>query len=72
MGMKKDSERRKKDWRDSFEDNYIIAGALDGGTQVISFILNLALFDAAGPAVPFPQWWGNDGNYSADRCLAPA
>ncbi|KAE9386719.1 OPT superfamily oligopeptide transporter [Gymnopus androsaceus JB14] len=51
--------------------NYIIAGALDGGTQVISFILNLALFGAAGPAVPV-SWWGNDGNYSADRCLAPA
>ena len=33
-------------------DNYIVAGALDGGTQVISFILNLALFGAAGPAVP--------------------
>ncbi|KAE9401758.1 OPT superfamily oligopeptide transporter [Gymnopus androsaceus JB14] len=49
--------------------NYIVAGALDGGTQVISFILNLALFGAAGPAVP---WWGNDGKYSADRCLAPA
>lgn len=32
-------------------DNYIVAGALDGGTQVISFILNLAVFGAAGPAV---------------------
>ncbi|KAJ4478642.1 OPT oligopeptide transporter protein-domain-containing protein [Lentinula edodes] len=52
--------------------NYIVAGALDGGTQVISFILNLAIFGAAGPAVPFPNWWGNDLKYSADRCMAPA
>lgn len=32
-------------------DNYIIAGALDGGTQVISFILNFAVFGAAGTEV---------------------
>ncbi|KAF8824364.1 hypothetical protein HHX47_DHR8000136 [Lentinula edodes] len=52
--------------------NYIISGALDGGTQVISFILNLAVFGAAGTEVDFPQWWGNDFNLSADRCVAPA
>ncbi|KAE9400851.1 OPT oligopeptide transporter [Gymnopus androsaceus JB14] len=51
--------------------NYIIAGALDGGTQVISFILNFAVFGAAGTEVDFPNWWGNDFNLSADRCLAP-
>ncbi|KAJ3760526.1 OPT oligopeptide transporter [Lentinula raphanica] len=52
--------------------NYIISGALDGGTQVISFILNLAVFGAAGVEVDFPQWWGNDFNLSADRCAPPA
>ncbi|KIK64985.1 hypothetical protein GYMLUDRAFT_240324 [Collybiopsis luxurians FD-317 M1] len=52
--------------------NYIIAGALDGGTQVISFILNLAVFGAAGTQTNFPQWWGNDFNLSADRCAPPA
>lgn len=41
-------------------DNYIVAGALDGGTQVISFILNLAVFGAVGDAHSFPEWWGND------------
>jgi len=51
--------------------NYIVAGALDGGTQVISFILNLAVFGAVGNAHAFPEWWGNDLKYSADRCLAP-
>ncbi|KAJ6517714.1 OPT oligopeptide transporter [Mycena vulgaris] len=52
--------------------NYIVAGALDGGTQVISFILNLAVFGAVGNAHAFPEWWGNDLNLSADRCLAPS
>ncbi|KAH9833277.1 OPT oligopeptide transporter [Rhodofomes roseus] len=51
--------------------NYIVAAALDGGTQVIVFILNFAIFGAAGKTVFFPQWWGNDFNLSADRCLAP-
>jgi OPT family oligopeptide transporter len=51
--------------------NFIVAGALDGGTQVISFILNLAVFGAVGTAHEFPQWWGNDFTMSADRCLLP-
>ncbi|KAI0732699.1 OPT oligopeptide transporter [Fomitopsis betulina] len=52
--------------------NYIVAAALDGGTQIIVFILNFALFGAAGHPVAFPNWWGNDLSLSADRCLAPA
>ncbi|KAI5830925.1 OPT superfamily oligopeptide transporter [Schizophyllum commune Tattone D] len=51
--------------------NYIVAGALDGGTQVISFILNLAVFGAVGEAHNFPEWWGNSLKYSSDRCLLP-
>ncbi|EPS95668.1 OPT oligopeptide transporter [Fomitopsis schrenkii] len=52
--------------------NYIVAAALDGGTQIVVFILNFALFGAAGHPVNFPNWWGNDLSLSADRCLAPA
>jgi hypothetical protein len=52
-------------------DNYLFAGAMDGGTQVISFILNFAVFGAAGTAHAFPDWWGNDSKYSADRCMMP-
>ncbi|KZT09762.1 OPT oligopeptide transporter [Laetiporus sulphureus 93-53] len=48
--------------------NYIVAAGLDGGTQVISFILNFAVFGASGMAHNFPFWWGNDTNLSADRC----
>ncbi|CAL1705639.1 unnamed protein product [Somion occarium] len=51
--------------------NYIMAAALDGGTQVISFILNFAVFGASGTAHNFPVWWGNDISLSADRCVLP-
>ncbi|KAI0364037.1 OPT oligopeptide transporter [Pilatotrama ljubarskyi] len=51
--------------------NYIVAAALDGGTQVISFILNFAVFGASGTPHNFPVWWGNDTKLSADRCAAP-
>ncbi|PCH35316.1 OPT oligopeptide transporter [Wolfiporia cocos MD-104 SS10] len=51
--------------------NYIVAAAMDGGTQVIMFILNFAIFGASGNAHTFPQWWGNDLNLSADRCMPP-
>ncbi|KAI0333608.1 OPT oligopeptide transporter [Cubamyces sp. BRFM 1775] len=51
--------------------NYIMAAALDGGTQVISFILNFAVFGASGTAHSFPDWWGNDLSLSADRCALP-
>lgn len=47
--------------------NYLLAGALDGGTQVISFILNFAVFGAAGDAHAFPEWWGNDLKYSTGK-----
>lgn len=55
--------------------NYIISGAIDGGTQVMVFILSFAVFGAAGTAHDFPTWWGNpslDNGFSADRCKAPA
>lgn len=51
--------------------NYIVAAGLDAGTQVIIFLLNFAIFGAAGNQHQFPQWWGNDGNLSADRCVLP-
>jgi OPT family oligopeptide transporter len=52
-------------------EQYLLAGALDGGTQVISFILNFAVFGAAGHPTDFPEWWGNDLSMSTDRCLLP-
>ncbi|TFY74807.1 hypothetical protein EWM64_g9205 [Hericium alpestre] len=48
--------------------NYILAAALDGGTQVMVFILSFAVQGASGDSHLFPQWWGANqaGNY--DHC----
>jgi hypothetical protein len=48
--------------------NYLMSAALDGGSQVILFILSFAVFGASGTAVDFPTWWGNPSNRSVDRC----
>jgi hypothetical protein len=34
--------------------NYILGGALDGGAQVMVFILSFAVFGASGKDRPFP------------------
>jgi hypothetical protein len=48
--------------------NYLIGAALDGGSQLIVFILSFAVLGASGTERPFPTWWGNpDGN--PDHCL---
>ncbi|KAF7307796.1 OPT oligopeptide transporter [Mycena kentingensis (nom. inval.)] len=49
--------------------NYIMSAALDGGSQVILFILSFAVFGASGKGVDFPYWWGNPENLSVDRRL---
>ncbi|KAJ6513070.1 OPT oligopeptide transporter protein-domain-containing protein [Mycena sanguinolenta] len=48
--------------------NYILAAALDGGTQVMVFILSFAVQGASGNAHLFPQWWGANQNGNYDRC----
>lgn len=35
--------------------NYILGGALDGGAQVMVFILSFAVFGASGVEKPFPK-----------------
>ncbi|KAF7316671.1 OPT oligopeptide transporter [Mycena chlorophos] len=49
--------------------NYVLASALDGGTQVMVFILSFAVQGASGNAHLFPQWWGANQNGNYDRCL---
>ncbi|KAJ7784362.1 OPT oligopeptide transporter protein-domain-containing protein [Mycena metata] len=46
--------------------NYILSAALDGGSQVILFILSFAVFGASGNSVAFPYWC----TLSVDRCMA--
>lgn len=44
--------------------NYLLSAAMDGGTQVLVFILTFAVFGGSGKAVPFPYWAGNNGGGS--------
>ena len=48
--------------------NYILGGALDGGAQVMIFILSFAVFGATGTGRPFPAWWGNPAQGNVDYC----
>ncbi|KAI0305716.1 OPT oligopeptide transporter [Multifurca ochricompacta] len=59
---------RRPQWFKKY--NYITSAALDGGSQVIIFILSFAVFGASGKAVDFPNWWGNPMALSVDRCAA--
>jgi OPT family oligopeptide transporter len=51
--------------------NYIVSAALDGGTQVMVFILTFAVFGGSGKAVPFPTWAGNPDSsiHNLDYCM---
>lgn len=48
--------------------NYLVSAGMDGGTQVMVFLLSFAVAGASGVARPFPEWWGNNINGNADRC----
>lgn len=48
--------------------NYILAAALDGGTQVMVFLLSFAVEGASGKSHLFPQWWGANQGGNYDRC----
>lgn len=48
--------------------NYILGGALDGGAQVMIFILSFAVFGASGKSKPFPAWAGNPVVGNVDYC----
>ncbi|MCJ1411801.1 hypothetical protein MMC19_005893 [Ptychographa xylographoides] len=41
--------------------NYILSAAMDGGTQVLVFILTFAVQGGSGAAVIFPTYWGQNG-----------
>ncbi|KAJ5121340.1 uncharacterized protein N7515_009301 [Penicillium bovifimosum] len=52
-----------------FKDySYLIAGAFDGASLTVLFILSFAVFGAGGPAHPFPSWWGNNQKGNYDWC----
>ncbi|TAQ84499.1 hypothetical protein B7494_g7178 [Chlorociboria aeruginascens] len=50
--------------------NYITSAALDGGTQIMVFILTFAVFGGSGVERPFPHWAGNPDKslHNLDYC----
>ncbi|KAF2428075.1 OPT superfamily oligopeptide transporter [Tothia fuscella] len=50
--------------------NYILCAGLDGGTNVIAFILTFAVFGGAGVDVNFPKYWGNNHQKNYDYCMS--
>ncbi|KAH7929974.1 OPT superfamily oligopeptide transporter [Leucogyrophana mollusca] len=48
--------------------NYILGGALDGGAQVMIFLLSFVVFGASGKPRPFPTWAGNPAVGNVDYC----
>jgi len=51
--------------------NYLISAAMDGGTQVLVFVLTFAVFGGSGKAVPFPTWAGTPDStlHNNDYCM---
>ncbi|OKL61431.1 hypothetical protein UA08_03142 [Talaromyces atroroseus] len=51
--------------------NYLISAALDGGTQIMVFILTFAVAGGSGTAHPFPYWAGNPdlSKHNTDYCM---
>ncbi|KAJ5822830.1 Oligopeptide transporter OPT superfamily [Penicillium robsamsonii] len=50
--------------------SYLIAGAFDGASLTVLFILSFAVFGAGGVSHPFPSWWGNNAEGHYDWCPA--
>ena len=59
---------RKKHPKWFVKYNFLVSAALDGGTQVLVFILTFAVQGGSGKAVPFPAWAGNKPN-NLDYCM---
>jgi hypothetical protein len=59
--------RYKPEWFIKY--NYVLAAALDGGTQVVVFVLTYAVLGGIGPEVPFPKYWGNNVGGNFDYCM---
>lgn len=58
--------RYKPEW--FLKYNYVLCAGLEGGTQVIIFILTFAFLGGSGKPVTFPTYWGNRGG-NVDFCM---
>jgi hypothetical protein len=46
----------------------VLCAGLDGGTQVVVFIITFIFFGASGKPILFPNYWGNNGG-NIDYCM---
>ena len=46
----------------------MLCAGLDGGTQVVVFIMTFVFFGASGKPINFPAYWGNNVNGNFDYC----
>ncbi|KAF2193594.1 OPT superfamily oligopeptide transporter [Zopfia rhizophila CBS 207.26] len=58
--------RYKPEWFVKY--NYVLAAALDGGTQVLVFVLTYTVLGGVAPEVKFPKYWGNNRDGNFDYC----
>jgi hypothetical protein len=49
--------------------SYLVTGTFDGASLLVAFILTFAVFGVSGPAIPLPEWWGNDEGGDYDLVL---
>lgn len=59
--------RWKPDWFIKY--NYVLAAALDGGTQILVFLLTYTVLGGVGPEIKFPKYWGNNADGNFDYCM---
>jgi hypothetical protein len=49
--------------------NYILSAGMDGGTQIINFLLTFTVFGAGGKVIDFPKYWANNAGGNLDYCM---
>ncbi|KAH8662692.1 OPT oligopeptide transporter protein-domain-containing protein [Ilyonectria robusta] len=59
--------RWKPDWFIKY--NYVLAAALDGGTQILVFLLTYTVLGGVGPEIKFPKYRGNNADGNFDYCM---
>ncbi|UPK96938.1 hypothetical protein LCI18_007873 [Fusarium solani-melongenae] len=59
--------RWKPDWFIKYND--VLAAALDGGTQILVFLLKYTVLGGVGPEIKFPKYWGNNADGNFDYCM---
>lgn len=48
--------------------NYLLSAAIDGGTQVMVFLLTFAVAGGSGKTVKFPKYWVSDADFNFIPC----